>query len=65
MERGRNRNCGCGPGPLPWNVLGLLPEAMPTLVKLSEQLWFQARPTTGAGPEQGLSRLKGRLQVKR
>jgi hypothetical protein len=46
-------------------ALGLLPPQMPQLVQRSEQLWMEAVPLPGVGPDQPISRLTGRLQVPR
>ncbi len=47
------------------DLLGLLPELMPDLVRRSDQLWMEVTPLgPGDGPE-GISRLWGRLQVNR
>jgi hypothetical protein len=45
--------------------LGLLPPLTPQLVQRSEQLWMEAAPIPGIGPGQPISRLTGRLQVRR
>jgi|688.fasta_scaffold00025_49 hypothetical protein len=46
-------------------ALGLLPPQMPQLVQRSEQLWMESLPLPGVGPGQPISRLTGRLQVRR
>ena len=51
--------------PIALEALGLLPKPMPSLVKQSEQLWFQAKTVEESGQRQPLSLLTGRLQVKR
>ncbi len=45
--------------------LGLLPPLTPQLVQRSEQFWMEAAPMPGIGPGQPISRLTGRLQVRR
>jgi hypothetical protein len=44
---------------------GLLPPAMPLLVRRADQLWLQALPTDSATGGGSLSRLRGRLRVVR
>jgi hypothetical protein len=46
-------------------ALGLLPAQMPQLVQRSEQLWMEAVPLPEVGSGQPISRLTGRLQVRR
>lgn len=45
--------------------LGLLPEPLPELVRRADQLWMESLPGTTANGADGLSWLKGRLQVSR
>jgi hypothetical protein len=47
------------------DLLGLLPEQMPDLVRRADQLWLEAIPADRSAARDGLSRLTGRLQVRR
>jgi hypothetical protein len=47
------------------DLLGLLPEQMPELVRRSDQLWMDAGPLGGGGGTETVSRLWGRLRVNR
>ncbi|WP_216903238.1 hypothetical protein [Synechococcus sp. CCY 9618] len=47
------------------DLLGLLPEQMPELVRRSDQLWMEAAPLQPGGRSAGVSRLWGRLRVNR
>jgi hypothetical protein len=45
--------------------LGLLPVAMPELVRRADQLWTEAAPAEGTVADQPISLLRGRLRVSR
>ncbi len=47
------------------DLLGLLPDQMPDLVRRSDQLWMEVTPLEPSGRPEGISRLLGRLQVNR
>lgn len=51
--------------PTALEAAGLLPPQLPPLLRRSEQLWVEAGPPTGLDPSLPLSRLTGRLQVRR
>jgi hypothetical protein len=51
--------------PTALEAAGLLPPLLPPLLRRSEQLWVEAGPPTGLDPSLPLSRLTGRLQVRR
>ena len=46
-------------------ALGLLPEAMPPLLRRASQLWLDAEDGSPVAPANPISRLRGRLQVPR
>jgi hypothetical protein len=46
-------------------ALGLLPEAMPPLLRRASQLWLDAEDGPPVAPADPISRLRGRLQVSR
>jgi len=46
-------------------ALGLLPEAMPPLLRRASQLWLDAEDGPPVAPADPISRLRGRLQVPR
>jgi hypothetical protein len=47
------------------DLLGLLPEQMPDLVRRADQLWLEAAPAERTSTGNGLSLLTGRLRVRR
>jgi len=51
--------------PTALEAVGLLPPLLPPLLRRSEQLWVEASPPPGLDPSLPLSRLTGRLQVRR
>ncbi|MEB3255210.1 MAG: hypothetical protein VKJ05_02355 [Synechococcaceae cyanobacterium] len=51
--------------PAALEAVGLLPPDLPPLLRRSEQLWVEAVPPPGVSASQPLSRLTGRLQVRR
>lgn len=51
--------------PTALDTAGLLPPQLPPLLRRSEQLWVEASPPQGLDPSLPLSRLTGRLQVRR
>ncbi len=51
--------------PTALEAAGLLPPQLPSLLRRSEQLWVEASPPMGLDPSLPLSRLTGRLQVRR
>jgi hypothetical protein len=51
--------------PAALETLGILPPLLPSIVRRSEQLWIEAAPPPGIDPAQPVSRLTGRLQVRR
>ena len=51
--------------PTALEAAGLLPPQLPPLLRRSEQLWVEASPPMGLDPSLPLSRLTGRLQVRR
>jgi len=46
-------------------ALGLLPQEMPALLQRASQLWIEAEPLEGSSAQEAISRLTGRLQLKR
>ncbi|KEF42781.1 MAG: hypothetical protein ER33_04390 [Cyanobium sp. CACIAM 14] len=47
------------------DLLGLLPEQMPDLVRRSDQLWMNAAPLPEGNATEQVSRLRGRLRLNR
>jgi hypothetical protein len=47
------------------DLLGLLPEQLPDLVRRADQLWMQTAPAEPVTSGDGVSLLTGRLQLRR
>ena len=51
--------------PAAMDTLGLLPEDMPVLTRRADQIWFRAEPLDPRRPDDPITRLTGRLELKR